>query len=418
MKSTKDITWSALIPLIGGFPLGAEAELNKPPEQIIGYGFPHDNQYIHYQEEVLGRKMDKVVLNEEGVVISGNALKHVNIIVATPPCSALSSLNCGKCNSVKGATAESTKWMDYALRESLGTIKCDVFMLENAPALASNKGAEMAKRLSETANQYGYSSGYYKTSTKHHGIPQNRQRTFFFAWKSDRAPELPWVRKPRENFKTFLENIPSDLTQQDLIINTKVTSEPYYIYMKDKLNLDVRSAMIESGLKTTLQYVMKRDDIEKALAYFNETNNELGIKLASHVIKKKAMGLGVWDGSVHVFDDTMNALIGRNMNDTIHPSHDRSLNVREALCLMGFPEDFELQGGLKNTNMIAQNVPACTAADMVMFACMFINRELQTSNSNVIFQNNENKKHLPVTFKSDIIAVDELASPMEELFTK
>ena len=44
------------------------------------------------------------------------------------------------------------------------------------------------------------------------------------------------------------------------------------------------------------------------------------LSTSDHAIKKYADGKGVWDGSVHVFGEYMNAVIGRNMVDTIHPS--------------------------------------------------------------------------------------------------
>src|SRR5690606_40274959 len=57
---------------------------------------------------------------------------------------------------------------------------------------------------------------------------------------------------------------------------------------------------------------------------------------------------------VHIFDDVINAVIGRNLNDTVHPEEDRSLTYHEALHLMGFPENFVLLDGKKHINHIAQ----------------------------------------------------------------
>ena len=77
-----DITWSTIIPLIGGFPLGAEYKLNKAPKQIISYGFKNDDHYINWCNKK-GYDSEVVLLNEDGS--SNIPLKKVNIVVATPP---------------------------------------------------------------------------------------------------------------------------------------------------------------------------------------------------------------------------------------------------------------------------------------------------------------------------------------------
>ena len=103
---------------------------------------------------------------------------------------------------------------------------------------------------------------------------------------------------------------------------------------------------------------------------------------------KYADGKGVWDGSVHVFGEYMNAVIGRNMVDTMHPTEERSLTIREALHMMGFPSNFELLHGLKKMNHIAQNVPVPTSADLHSEIAKFLTGELDLSESTYLRQNN------------------------------
>ena len=47
---TYDLTWAPHIPLIGGFPLGAEMALGKPPVEVYslpGFG-GNDLHYVNY----------------------------------------------------------------------------------------------------------------------------------------------------------------------------------------------------------------------------------------------------------------------------------------------------------------------------------------------------------------------------------
>ena len=296
-----------------------------------------------------------------------------------------------------GADAVSTRWMDYSLREALTKIKCKVFIMENAPALATNKGEGVAKRLIEYAKSNGYSSSFYKTSTMMHGVPQHRQRTFYFAWKSDIAPVMPWFDREKKNFADYLAEVTDDMLQQDQIINPKLMQEPWKLFI-DHLGLDFREACLGARTPTTFQYVEDVGMMEEALDWFRETGNEKGVKSAEHAIKKYADGKGVWDGSVHVFGEYMNAVVGRNAFDTTHPVHDRSLSLREAMHMMAMPHNFELLGGVKNFNHICQNVPVCTAADMIAAAEQFCAGELEPSGHNDFWQNNMNRtfmKHKP-----------------------
>jgi site-specific DNA-cytosine methylase len=128
--------------------------------------------------------------------------------------------------------------------------------------------------------------------------------------------------------------------------------------------------------------------MKEANEWFHKTGNEKGVKYSDHAMMKYADGKGVWDGSVHVFGEYMNAVIGRNMVDTIHPEHERSLTIREALHLMGFPDDFELLDGLKKMNHIAQNVPVVTSRDMHAEIAKFLTGDLEISDTTYLRQNN------------------------------
>ena len=132
--------------------------------------------------------------------------------------------------------------------------------------------------------------------------------------------------------------------------------------------------------------------LEEANKWFKDTKNEKGIKLSDHAIMKFADGKGIWDGSVHVFGEYMNAVIGRNMVDSIHPVYERSMTIREALHMMGFPADFELVGGVTKVNHIAQNVPVPTSASIHGEIAKFLRGELELSDTTFLRQNNHTEE--------------------------
>lgn len=404
---TYDLTWAPHIPLIGGFPLGAEMALGKPPVEIYslpGFG-GNDLHYVNYQQKTLGRNIAYTPIEPD----DHSFRQKVNIIVATPPCAALSQLNTGKKPEAKGAGCAKNDFMYMVVDHGVKCFDADVIIIENAPALFTSKGEAVAKRLEELAYSHGRSISFYKTSTVYHGIPQARDRTFAFIWKLEHAPILKWYKRPYEKFADYLNQVPVNSIQQDIVVNPKVADECFYQFMKHKLGKnDCREDIRAIGKKTAFQWVDKTGSLDEAIAWFYHTGNERGIKVAEHAKNKQEMGMGIWDGSVHIASEYTQAWIGRNMNDTIHPSEDRSLTIRESLHMMGFPHDFELLGGRKNVNMIAQNVPTCTARDMVVEAAEAIVGNRESSWLKLFKQNNHNE-----TF---VTPIEEIVSTLESLF--
>lgn len=78
----ENIKWASIIPLIGGFPVGAEMAIGKPPDYVGSYtGFwGNDQHYIHYLNETRGLDVPYINFSED------SGFKHeVDIVVATPP---------------------------------------------------------------------------------------------------------------------------------------------------------------------------------------------------------------------------------------------------------------------------------------------------------------------------------------------
>jgi len=390
---TQKITWAPLVPLIGGQMLGAERAFGNPPEAVYSYdGFAaNDGHYLNYQNVTHTKGLEYVLLD------AGNGQEprgQVDVVSGTPPCAALSQLNTGKSEEVKGSGCAKNEWMYKVFEDGIDRLGAKVVVVENAPALYTKKGQGVAENLYKICEERGYSLTLYKTSSKYHGLPQARDRTFAVGWKSPTAPVMNWFKEDRKSFKDHLAEIPEGALQHDLIINKNIDTEPYYKFIKAKTNRDPREVCIEEDIKSTFQWVQRNGMLEEANKWFKDTNNEKGVKLSDHAIMKFADGKGIWDGSVHVFGEYMNAVIGRNMVDSIHPVHERSMTIREALHMMGFPEDFELVGGVTKVNHIAQNVPVPTSASIHGEIAKFLRGELELSDTTFLRQNNHKEEML------------------------
>lgn len=396
---TKQYNWAPVIPLIGGFALGAFEAIKQKPQAIYSYTpfTKNDSHIVNYWNDV-----PYIQLDVDGEVIEKQKL---DFVVCLPPCAALSQLNSGTRPEVRGGCAAQNEWMFQSAQDAIDNFDPEVIITENAPALYTTKGEPVVEKLREIAAANGRSLTLYKTSTHFHGVPQRRDRTFFFLWKSKAAPILEYFDKPHKPFEDYLKEVTDVMPLQDVVINEKVKNEPYFTYIRDELGIDPRASMIEAGINTAAQYVHRNGHLDDFIRWAHETNNELGIKIGEHAKYKFSIGKGVWDGSAHVFDQRMNACIGRNMCDTVHPTEDRSLTVREALHMMAFPHDFNMERPKQTFNHIAQNVPVCTAADMVRMAVKFMEGELEMSESDFVKQNNWKQK-IDFESESEIETVD------------
>lgn len=386
MNQEAEFTWAPLVPLIGGFPVGIENAFGKPPELIASYdGIANDEHYINYQRKTLGREhIEYKTYDPEDATFE----RKINVIVCTPPCAALSSLNTSSNPEKSGSTGEQNQAMYNCVFTAAKKFDADVIMIENAPALSTNKGRPVADKLQEIGEELGYTLSLYKTSTHFHGVPQRRDRTFACFFKGDKNPVLDYQKLPYKELSEYLETMEHNVVNEDTIINHNLLSnDVYYNFLKEKYG-DVRKYCIDKGIITCLQAVHKTGHSEEVYKWARDSGNEKWIKLVDHYKKKADMGKGVWDGSVHIFDAHMNAVIGRNMVDTLHPTEERSLTYLEAMYLMGLPENFELLGGKKALNHISQNVPSCTAKFMGEQAIKFLKGELGTHDSPYIKQDN------------------------------
>jgi hypothetical protein len=167
-------------------------------------------------------------------------------------------------------------------------------------------------------------------------------------------------------------------------------NEGRYVFMKEQV-ADVRKSMIESDVITCQQWIDKHNKLDEYIDWCRVNDRVYDLRLAEHAKYKYSINKGIWDGSLHYFGEVFNAYIGRNAADAIHPTEERSLNLREGMHMMGMPHDFVIPNGMKDHAKLPQNVPTCTARDMTLECIKFINGELEDSGLSLMRQNNENE---------------------------
>jgi site-specific DNA-cytosine methylase len=399
MQDTQSIKWAPVIPLIGGLAIGAEQAIGHAPEFICSYT-PfwdlNDCHYVNYQRKTLGRPAMEYFLIDKGE----KPRSEIDLAVCVPPCAGLSQLNTSKNAKRAGVGCQQNEWMYLSAEYAIQQLKAKVIVGENAPHLYTTRGRPVAEKLYEIADRHGYSLTLFYTNTKLHGIPQNRQRTFYILWKDSRAHLLRSSGvSPRQNFADYLHGMPQNLLHhrvpEDETCPNMIERDPCWKFLRDhfslKTNERVRELLLEFEIQSTKRFVMSNNLLEKAILWANENGTEKDQNILNLYKKKQGMGLGSWNHTCHVFKDCMNAVITKNVAGTPHPTEDRSLTFREVLYMMGMPNDFELVRTKKRwkAKYITQNVPVCTARYVISEAIQFfMSGGLQKTDYGFVYQNN------------------------------
>jgi site-specific DNA-cytosine methylase len=382
------MSFASIVPLIGGETIAMQNVIGKKPEYILSYSAfeANDRQLVEYYDN----KVPYYHLDSD----MPSSLPLVESINTVCPCAGLSSLS-----PSASSTNRNNDWMLATARHVLGSIKPKVFWGENAPRLASKMGEPIVEELRKIGRENGYTFSIYKTKSILHGLSQVRDRTFYFFWKGIKIPKLSYVHRDYERIEDTIRN--TELREDDpmnILTNKKIPTEnPFYKYVLEEIEGGISHSEFQDKLVRSTNPL---DEIEKAgikyrtvgewmtkHGYLNEASK------CERMHDKLAAGGNIMRKTTEIPKDYIGAFVGHMPSSLTHPDEDRYLTIRECLSIMKLPGDFVLQGGLKNLNMICQNVPVTTAQDMAVEVQAFIEGRLdnQLIEADFLIQDNKSK---------------------------
>lgn len=345
-----------IVPLIGGQVLGQEAAFGSRPDYILSYTpFSNNDSHIvnHYKDV-------PYILLDQG----GTHPHSVDVIGTTCPCAGLSSLS-----GYASSDAAANEWMYTTTRYVLENIKPKVMWGENAPGFAGKLGKPIVDKLHVIAKENGYTMSIYRTKSLLHGVPQIRERSFYFFWAGDKVPVFNYFDKPLTSIETVFANVPSNATQH-VPTNDNIPSQwdAMYRYVLEEL---------EGGIthKDFYDRIEKTDNAMDWLERKGKKYDEVGQWMRSkgldraadrcdRIFAKLNTGGNIMRRLTTVPKGHIGAFVGHYPNLLTHPTEDRYLTYREGMSIMGLPHDFELLQPKKFLNHMCQNVPVGTATDM------------------------------------------------------
>jgi len=392
-------TYASIVPLIGGETIAMEKVFGKRPEYILSYSDfkANDSQLIHYYNYSV-----PYLLLDEGARAPGS----VDVVNTVCPCAGLSSLS-----PSSSGDSNTNDWMVKSAEYVLESVQPTVFWGENAPRLASKMGEPVVAKLRSLAKKYGYTFSIYKTKSILHGLSQIRDRTFYFFWKG-KVPKFEFIKREHEKIDETIRSIKrrSDDPMNILTNKTTPSDNPFYKYVLEEMCGGIgHKEFVEKKItrsQNAMDYIEWNGGNYKSVSKWMDAQGF--DKLAERCRKihsKLAQGGNIMRKLVHFPKETIGAFVGHLPNQLTHPDEDRFLTVRECMSIMKLPEDFTLQGGLKNLNHICQNVPVTTAEDMAEHVQKFVDGRLgnQMLDTNFLIQDNTNKK---LNFEKNSVQLD------------
>jgi site-specific DNA-cytosine methylase len=381
---------ATIIPLIGGETLAEEAAFGTPPNYLLSYK-PFENNDAHllnyYNQQ--GKDVPYFVLDD--------GKKHpykVDVVSSVCPCAGLSMLS-------KASAPDNplNDWMATAAEYVLGKMKPLVYWGENAPAFATTKGELIRERIRKIGVDNGYSFSIYRTKSLFHGVPQIRERSFYFFWRGNKIPLLNYYKRERPSIEDLILSAKGN-TQRE-VHNTRIPTEnPYYRYILEEMHPGFSHRDFQKFIPKTVQvldYVEKHTDYTKLAKWMDKNGFEKEARHCRYRVEKLNAGKGFMKREIIIPHDYIGAFVGHLPSQMTHPVEDRFLNYRECMTIMGLPQDFELLNPKRQLNHICQNVPVLTAQDMATEVLDSLNNKREwvkvKRESEYIMQRNHTETH-------------------------
>jgi site-specific DNA-cytosine methylase len=253
--------------------------------------------------------------------------------------------------------------------------------------------------LKRIGKENGYTMTVYRTRSLLHGVPQVRERSFYFFWKDDKVPLMNYYNRPYTPIEKLLTNITSNFQTESINKKTPSKDDPYYRYILEELEGGITHAQFAQQIPAesarnadVLAYIETKTNYLEVAKWMEANGYAKEVEKCKYRHEKLAAGGSIMRRNTIVPRDYIGAFVGHYPVMLAHPVEDRYINYREAMTIMGLPQDFELvDASPRNANMICQNVPVQTATDMATEVVAYLKGERPMLNTDYIVQYNHSQ---------------------------
>ena len=384
-----------IVPLIGGQVLGQERALGSRPEYLLSYTpfKSNDSHIVNYYKDVPYHLLDE----------GSPEVKKVDVIGTTCPCAGLSTLS-----HHASPDAAANEWMYRTAEYVLENLRPEVFWGENSPQFAGKIGQPVVQRLLSIARLNDYSMSIYRTRSLLHGLPQVRERSFYFFWRGEKVPLLNYYSRDIRPIEKVLDSVPKRAKQRELTNHhTPSKFDPFYRFVLEKAEGGISHSEFYDRIDKTydaMNYLeSKGHTYDKVGEWLREQGDERAAARCDRIFAKLGAGGNIMRRQTTVPKQHIGAFVGHLPTSLTHYREDRYLTVRECMAIMDLPSDFELLDPKSNLNHVCQNVPVSTAADMAHEVSEALNGRRERVDAYLVKQWNKSQEHEIVDYKRNTV---------------
>ena len=384
------ITHASIVPLIGGETIGSQQAFGTEPLHFMSYdGFQaNDSHILNYYDNRIN-----YYLLDQGEAPPVN--ERADVVSSVCPCAGLSMMS-----HRYGDHNPNNQWMGKTAEYILGEYKPKVFWGENAPAFAGKIGTNVRAQLREIGKKNGYTMSVYRTRSLLHGAPQVRERSFYFFWKDTQTPLLGYFNRPHKPIEEVIREVTSNF-QMEPISNKTQSDNHYYKFVLEEIHGGrthkehselVDNQFTKSGLCVFTYIERNGYNFKQVSEWMAKHGYDNEAEKSMRKYEKLKSGGNIMKRGVTIPKDYIGAFVGHYPKMLTHPDEDRFITYREAMTIMGLPQDFELLNPKQSSNHICQNVPVQTAKDMAGEVKKYIEGNAKMVDTDYIMQYNHSQK--------------------------
>lgn len=375
--------YASIVPLIGGETIGLQQSIGHKPEYLLSYEpfAGNDSHLVEYYGDV------------DYSFVGDRTPTKVDIVNTVCPCAGLSSLS-----PTSSSDNPLNDWMLETAQYVLSEMKPSVFWGENAPRFASKMGKPIVDKLRAIGKENGYTMSIYRTKSLLHGLPQVRDRCFYFFWKGTVVPEFPYFDRDMTRIDDLIRNVThQEDDPMNLLTNeNKPSDDPYYKLLAELEKAEDHESLVDSlpnekhaSVLSLLEEQLSWSEIADEMKSMGNTR-EYERCMRRHA--KITSGKNIMRKHIEFPREYIGSFVGHLPFMLTHPDEDRYLTYRECLSIMKMPDDFNIIDPKKNLNHLCQNVPVTTAKDISDCVIAHLEGHLETHSVDFMIQNNKTQK--------------------------
>ena len=248
--------------------------------------------------------------------------KNINIVAGCPPCQGFTKINRNNIRS-KFNDDRNTLILDYF--RAIKDILPDFILMENVPEIVKfDKFHYVVNEL----EKIGYSISYQIINVNDFGVPQNRRRLILVGSRIRKVNLPTFQAQKKMTVKDAIGNL-------DKKINSKDPLQSIYSHHTERILKIIKMIPKDGGSRTDLPKKYWLACRKKANVGFRDVYGRMSWNKPSPTIT--------------------GGCLSPSKGRFLHPTQNRSISIREALLLQGFPKDYKLNPEYSKT-LLAQMV--------------------------------------------------------------